>query len=518
MRRVWVLFMCAATLCMGMPRVASGGPEDPWYEDMDGHWSYRDVRVLWEEEVADGYLSCGKSYFRPDALCTRAELAVMLAKAFRLAPLSGRQTFIDVPPGYVICDAKTAHPFIEAAAAAGLVKGDGQGRFLPSLPVTREQAVAMLVRGLGLGPFCDMLKEPDVAALLARFMDGPTASPTLARELAVAIYLLIIRGYPDGTVQPQRLLLRSEGATIVARSCMVRAEASPLAFSPDGDGIEDTTEIRLHTLKNRAICEWELRVVNPGTALLRYWQGWLGTNDPNPIPSSFTWDGRDLDGRPVGDGTYFCLAWVRDTEYQFYATPLMPVIVERPRIWAFIFPPSTTPGGSLTLTAFTSGYPRSVTVKSTAQQLIPFGNTWSTSIFVPPWASPGSYAVTVEAIYPSSAVRQATAYYEVVDPMPLDARVVPASAVPGQTVAIHATTSDTALATRAWFPWSVTPLLLTRLSPIEWEISTIVPRLTSEGNYGIVVTADYPSKVKTVALNLEITLAPLRRLVPSLIQ
>jgi hypothetical protein len=126
--------------------------------------------------------------------------------------------------------------------------------------------------------------------------------------------------------------------------------------------------------------------------------------------------------------------------------------------------------------------------------------------------------VTVEAVYPSSAVRQATAYYEVVDPMPLDARVVPASAVPGQTVAIHATTSDTALATRAWFPWSVTPFLLTRLSPIEWEISTIVPRLTSEGNYGIVVTADYPSKVKTVALNLEITLAPLRRLVPSLIQ
>ena len=65
---------------------------DPWYEDMEDHWSYHYVHTLWQE-VTDGEICHGLRWilghfrfwtwcFYPEENTTRAAFAVLLAKVF----------------------------------------------------------------------------------------------------------------------------------------------------------------------------------------------------------------------------------------------------------------------------------------------------------------------------------------------------------------------------------------------------------------------------------------------------
>lgn len=82
--------------------------------------------------------------FRPGAPLSRAEMAALLAKA---GALTGRNpatpTFCDVPRHH------WAYALVEAATAAGLVKGELDGTFRPEAPVTRAEAAAFLLRLTG---------------------------------------------------------------------------------------------------------------------------------------------------------------------------------------------------------------------------------------------------------------------------------------------------------------------------------------------------------------------------------
>jgi len=84
-----VLGMLLAVIgILGLSRPARAG--DPWYFDVDGHWSRSYVRVMWEEGVTDGWLLLDGTLamFQPGRAMTRVEYIMLLAKAFRLAPIT----------------------------------------------------------------------------------------------------------------------------------------------------------------------------------------------------------------------------------------------------------------------------------------------------------------------------------------------------------------------------------------------------------------------------------------------
>ncbi|HVB09289.1 MAG TPA: S-layer homology domain-containing protein, partial [Bacillota bacterium] len=142
--------------------------------------------------------------FQPQASVTRAQLAKMLAIALSL-PLagSGATAFSDVT-----AQAWYA-PYVAAAAQAGIVAGIGGGRFDPDAPVTREQVALMLARALHLtgtpaAAFLDQgaidvwaapgIQAAVAAGLLRGFPDGtfqPLAVATRAQAATILAAVLV---------------------------------------------------------------------------------------------------------------------------------------------------------------------------------------------------------------------------------------------------------------------------------------------------------------------------------------
>ena len=84
--------------------------------------------------------------FKPENTITRAEFAAVITRTLGLANLQsdGAVTiFSDVPSSH------WASSNIKFATDLGIIKGFGDGTFLPDIPVTYEQAVKMIVAALG---------------------------------------------------------------------------------------------------------------------------------------------------------------------------------------------------------------------------------------------------------------------------------------------------------------------------------------------------------------------------------
>lgn len=102
------------------------------------HWAEKEILSLTEANVLNGYPD---GTFQPERQISRAEFAKIVALTFRL-PLNdpSGSRFPDVPGGW------WATSFIEACAEQGIILGFPDGNFRPAEPVTKEQALAVLVR------------------------------------------------------------------------------------------------------------------------------------------------------------------------------------------------------------------------------------------------------------------------------------------------------------------------------------------------------------------------------------
>lgn len=115
----------------------------PAFKDQEkiGAWAAEAVAQAVAAGIISGYED---GNFRPDVLITRAEMAVMIAKALDL-PLdsAGATNFTDDVK--ILAWAKTA---VKGTQALGILEGRGAGRFAPAEPATRAEAVTVLLRML----------------------------------------------------------------------------------------------------------------------------------------------------------------------------------------------------------------------------------------------------------------------------------------------------------------------------------------------------------------------------------
>lgn len=433
-RRRDILRAAVLALSLVLPaRPALAG--EPWYRDVPHrHWAYPYIRVLWEEEVTDGYdwrqwlgspgpRAAIHDYY-PDRTITLAEFTLMTGKAFRLSPVTGAQPYFkDVPPTLELYGWIPALPWIEAARLAGIVHGAPGGFLHPDRPTERQQAVAMLVRSLGLAPFAASLSDQEAALHLKTFRDWSQIDRSLFKELALAVKLRIVIGYPDGTLKPSAGLTRAEAATVLYRSALFTLTAAPNPFSPDGDGTDDATAFRTRTLKNRNAVRWQAYVGTAGGRVFRT----FNPGDTGVPPSSFPWDGRDDPGRFLAPGIYYYWGWIEDRQGQRFEAVRKPIILEHKTLRGTAAPSVVAPGDPLRIRADTTGRAWRVSAlwpDGGALPLTPVGspgddvNRWRLDWRVPPDAVEGDRTLLLRADYEDGANRQVTVSYRVGSPLP----------------------------------------------------------------------------------------------------
>ncbi|MEW6573769.1 MAG: S-layer homology domain-containing protein [Bacillota bacterium] len=150
----------------------------------------------------------GDGTFASGVNVTRGECAAFLARTFGVAPKFGKTAFCDLPDKY-------PYQFeINAAYEKGLVSGTGSGTFSPFAGVTREQAAAMIMRGLKTFSGGN-LSVPSTGDLSYR---DAAAVSSWAREAVKEVSALgLMKGMPGGTFQPQKKITAGETAALLTR-------------------------------------------------------------------------------------------------------------------------------------------------------------------------------------------------------------------------------------------------------------------------------------------------------------
>jgi outer membrane protein OmpA-like peptidoglycan-associated protein/flagellar hook assembly protein FlgD len=87
---------------------------------------------------------------------------------------------------------------------------------------------------------------------------------------------------------------------IIVKTRYERVSVSPVlrAFSPNGDGYLDINELKLFSSSNEGLLYWKLLVFDEDDRLVRQYGG------EKSIPESVSFDGKNLDGKPLPDGLY----------------------------------------------------------------------------------------------------------------------------------------------------------------------------------------------------------------------
>lgn len=171
--------------------------EETTYSDVAGHWAQTAI-LRWSDY---GVLQGSEGKFSPDGTLTRGQMAVILSRLLNLpaAPSAG---FTDVAPDAWYADG------INRCAAAGILQGS-EGKAMPEDPITREQAMVMLCRALGIA-------AEDVGALAA-FSDVSLASDYARPYVAALVKAGVVKGDANGLLNPLSKITRAEIVTMIDR-------------------------------------------------------------------------------------------------------------------------------------------------------------------------------------------------------------------------------------------------------------------------------------------------------------
>ncbi|WP_432357123.1 NEAT domain-containing protein [Sporosarcina sp. UB5] len=109
------------------------------FNDIDNTWAKPYIEALAAQQIVKGKTA---DTFAPNDQITRAQFALIIARALNLEKQEFQGTFSDVT--------KEMEGFayeVEAANRAGIIKGD-EGKFNPTAPITRQQMATMIIRAI----------------------------------------------------------------------------------------------------------------------------------------------------------------------------------------------------------------------------------------------------------------------------------------------------------------------------------------------------------------------------------
>jgi methionine-rich copper-binding protein CopC len=178
----------------------------PEFKDMAGHWAEATVARLAGMGVINGYED---GTFRPGNKITRAEMAVIMARALELQPAD--DAVLSFADGSAIPE--WARGAVAAAVESGLVKGypvPGGVEFRAANPITRAELAAILSRVLE-----DRLGE--ITGQPVQFADAAEIPAWAKDAVNTAAAAGVVGGYQDGTFRAQNNVTRAEAASMILR-------------------------------------------------------------------------------------------------------------------------------------------------------------------------------------------------------------------------------------------------------------------------------------------------------------
>ncbi|WP_028552150.1 lamin tail domain-containing protein [Paenibacillus sp. UNC451MF] len=177
------------------------------YEDIQGHWSQKDVEQFASKQILNGM---AEQRFQPDTNVTRAEFAALLVNALGISGLptdAGSESIfkdIDAAKWY-------AKP-IRIAALKGLVFGYEGNLFKPDATITREEMAVMLMRAL-----LSTDQGKSLTAVPLAFHDKDTISEWARDSVSKLVKVRMIEGMTEDSFVPAENATRAQAVTMVKR-------------------------------------------------------------------------------------------------------------------------------------------------------------------------------------------------------------------------------------------------------------------------------------------------------------
>lgn len=191
---------------------------EPTYGDIAGHWAEASI----DRWSGHGIIQGNNGKFNPNGQLTCAHFAAILARLLKL-PAAKDAGFSDNTPDAWHYDA------INRCAAAGILKGNLNGTVTPNAPITRERAMVMLGRALGIEP----IENPD----LTKYTDAAQVASYAQGMLAALIEAGVVGGVTADQLAPQNNITRAATVTILDRAIGTYADKAGETVNANGKGI-----------------------------------------------------------------------------------------------------------------------------------------------------------------------------------------------------------------------------------------------------------------------------------------
>ena len=217
MKRKFLSLILVFAMTVSLLTVGTGAVE-PTYGDTAGHWAESSI----ERWSAYGIIQGSNGQFDPNGQLTCAQLATILAKLLKL-PAAKDAGFTDNTADAWYYDA------VNRCAAAGILNGNGDSTVTPEAPITRERAIVMLGRALGIQP----IRESD----LTKYTDAAKVAPYAQGMVAAMIKVGIVGGVTADELAPQDNINRASTVTILDRAISTYADQAGTTVKADGKGI-----------------------------------------------------------------------------------------------------------------------------------------------------------------------------------------------------------------------------------------------------------------------------------------
>ena len=260
-KKLTSLLLAAA---MMVPFAAAAPSEEGSFSDVDGHWAQAEIEQAVAAGWVDGYPD---GRFQPEKSITRAEFTKMLLDAIHLTPGCetvnwmvehakiqvkgtgpwGIPNTVDYEPNLNDMDTHwlTTQGWTEAALYSGMVVPSdyNNGNFRPEKPIARYEIALMVTRALGQ---VYEAKAEEGLDITLPFTDSETTLSWMKGYIRVASEAGVVKGYPDGSFQPNEASTRAEAVVMVQRMTLALASLFELRGVARIDYLYDTATKQLY--------------------------------------------------------------------------------------------------------------------------------------------------------------------------------------------------------------------------------------------------------------------------------
>ncbi|MBR2471285.1 MAG: S-layer homology domain-containing protein, partial [Clostridia bacterium] len=184
----------------------------PAFDDMaDYDWAKDAVENLSAKDIIN---SKAPATYAPAESITRADFAGFLMRTLGFE-IKDAENFSDVDPNHEYAVE------IATGKAMGIFNGTGDNMFNPDAPISRQDLMTMCYRGMQKGSIVSGLVSN---AWVNSFSDNGLISDYALEAIASMIENEIVKGNPDGTINPLGNTTRAEAAVIMDRIFARRPE------------------------------------------------------------------------------------------------------------------------------------------------------------------------------------------------------------------------------------------------------------------------------------------------------